>query len=96
MTFRVLLSHEARAALDGLANSDPVRHRKVRKTLGLMESNIRSQGLQTHEFRSLTGPGGEKVYEAYVESNTPAAYRVFWYYGPERGEITVIAITAHP
>ncbi len=26
----------------------------------------------------------------------PAAYRVFFYYGPKRGEITVFAITPHP
>jgi hypothetical protein len=28
--------------------------------------------------------------------NTPAAFRVFWYYGPEKGQITILAITGHP
>jgi hypothetical protein len=44
----------------------------------------------------LKGPQGEKVFEAYAEQSTPAAYRVFWYYGPEENRITVIAITPHP
>jgi 3'-phosphoadenosine 5'-phosphosulfate sulfotransferase len=46
---------------------------------------------------------GKKVFEAYVQQNTPGAYRVFWYYGPDevdksgkRPVITIIAITPHP
>ena len=38
----------------------------------------------------------EKVFEAYAQDQTPGAYRVFWCYGPERGEMTIIAITPHP
>ena len=68
----------------------------VRKTLGLLETNIRHPSLQTHEFTSLKGPSGEKVFEAYVQQKTPGAYRVFWYYGPERNQITIVSITPHP
>jgi len=68
----------------------------VRKCLGFLESNPRHPSLNTHEFRSLKGPNGEKVFEAYVQQKTPGAYRVFWYYGPERGMITIVAITPHP
>jgi len=68
----------------------------VRKTLGLMETNLRHLSLNTHEFTSLKGPNGEKVFEAYVQQKTSAAYRVFWYYGPDRKQITIIAITPHP
>jgi hypothetical protein len=52
--------------------------------------------LNSHEFRSLKGPNGEKVFEAYAQQKTPGAYRVFWYYGPERGMITIVAIVPHP
>jgi hypothetical protein len=65
----------------------------VRKTLGLLETNLRHPSLQTHEFTSLKGPSGEKVFEAYVQQKTPGAYRVFWYYGPERNQITIVSIT---
>jgi len=68
----------------------------VRKTLGLLETNLRHPSLQTHEFTSLKGPSGEKVFEAYVQQKTPGAYRVFWYYSPERNQITIVSITPHP
>ena len=31
-----------------------------------------------------------------AKNKTPGAYRVFWCYGPNTGEITIIAITPHP
>jgi len=68
----------------------------VRKTLGLMETNLRHPSLNTHEFKSLKGPNGEKVFEAYAQQRAPGAFRVFWYYGPGRGQITIAAITPHP
>ena len=70
--------------------------KSVRKTLGLMETNLCHPSLQTHVFQSLKGPNAEKVFEAYVQQNTPSAYRVFWYYGPSRKVITIVAITPHP
>ena len=72
------------------------RYNAVKKTIKLLASNPRHNSLQTHEFTSLKGPNGEKVYVAYVEQRTPAAYRIFWYYGPSQNEITVFAITRHP
>jgi len=77
---------------------------QLRKTLGLLETNPRSRSLQTHEYQSLTRRYGTKVFEAYVQQNTPAAYRVFWHYGPDETArdgkripiITIIAITRHP
>ena len=68
----------------------------VKKTLNFLSTNPRHNSLQTHEFTSLKGPGGEKVFEAYAQQRTPAAYRVFWYYGPSKGVITIITITPHP
>jgi len=64
--------------------------------LALLEADPRHPGLETHEYQSMKGPNGERVWEAYVESRTPAAWRVFWNYGPGRATITVIAITPHP
>lgn len=78
--------------------------KQVRKTLGYLETDLRSKSLQTHEYYSLTKRYGQKVFEAYVQQNTPAAYRVFWRYGPDEKDkngrriaiITIIAITQHP
>jgi hypothetical protein len=72
------------------------RYNAVKKTLKFLAQDPRHHSLQTHEYLSLKGPRGEKVFEAYAQQKTPAAYRVFWYYGPSRGIITIIAITSHP
>jgi hypothetical protein len=72
------------------------RYKAVRKTIKSLAKNPRHPSLQTHEFESLKGPNGEKVFEAYAEQNTPGAYRLLWYYGPTRGIITIFAITSHP
>ncbi len=95
--FEILLSDTAAAQLDRLRadRTYAVRIKAVEKTLNFLE-HPRHPRLQTHEFISLRGPHGEKVFEAYAQQNTPAVYRVFWYYGPHRQQITVIAITAHP
>ena len=96
MTFTLIISPVAQQAIDQLANTDPSKHRKVLKTLALMETNLRHPGLHTHEYMSLSGPNRENVFEAYVENKPPAAFRVFWYYGPGQGEITVLSVTPHP
>jgi len=72
------------------------RFKAVKKTIKFLSQNPRHNSLQTHEYESLIGPNGEKIFEAYAEQKTPAAYRVFWYYGPKRGVITIFAITPHP
>jgi hypothetical protein len=72
------------------------RLKAVRKTLGLMETNLHHPSLNTHEYKSLKGTKGEKVFAAYAESKTSAAYRIFWHYAVKQGEIIVIAITQHP
>ncbi len=72
--------------------------KQVHKCITLLLKNPRHPGLQTHEFHSLQHPydRNAKVFEAYVQQKTPAAYRLFWCYGPKQGEITMLSITPHP
>jgi len=76
---------------------------QVRKAVGYLELNPHHPSLNTHEFTSLSGVNGEKVFEAYAQNNTPGAYRIFWHYGPDETKgkkrtpvITIVAITPHP
>lgn len=71
---------------------------QVAKTIKFLANNPKHPGLQTHEYDDLESPykKGDKVFEAYAQNNSASAYRVFWCYGPKRGDITIIAITAHP
>jgi hypothetical protein len=98
VTFRFLFTAQARADLEVLETDGGLvkRYKAVRKTLGLLAANPRHPSLHTHEYTSLSERTGTKVFEAYAENRTAAAYRVFWCYGPERDQITVIAITPHP
>jgi hypothetical protein len=79
------------SAQEGLFN-------QVVKTLKLLRENPRHPGLETHPYQSLSHPWSktEKVFEAYVQNNTPGAYRIFWCYGPEKKMITILTITQHP
>lgn len=70
--------------------------KEVCKALAYMETNLRHPSLNTHEFSSLKGAQGEKVYEAHAQQKTPGAYRIFWHYGPGKSVISIIGITPHP
>jgi len=96
--FELEWTDEAKATYIHLKSnaSQKKRYKAVKKTIGLLAENPRHKSLQTHPYFSLKGPKGEKVFEAYAEQKTPAAYRVFWFYGPSKGKITIFAITPHP
>jgi len=78
--------------------------KQLRKTLGYLETNLRTKSLQTHEYHSLSRRYGKKVFEAYAQQDTPSAYRVFWHYGPDEQDdkgrripiITIVSIGPHP
>lgn len=96
MKFKLKFTSEAKNSLVSLSKIDSKKYKKVLKTLGLMENNLRHPSLNTHKYDSISGLNGEEVFEAYVENKTPAAFRIFWYYGPNRDELTILAITPHP
>ena len=80
--FTLQFTQTAKHQLKAL-EADAKKLKKVRKTLGLLETNPRHPGLHTHLYSGFEGPKKEKVFEAYVENNTPAAWRVFFYYVEE-------------
>ena len=96
--FKLRFANQARADLAELARNpaDAKRLRAVQKALGLLERNPRHPGLQTHEYSLLSGPAGGKVFEAYAENRTPAAFRIFFYYTATKGEIMIVTVTPHP
>ena len=73
---------------------------KLRKQLGkamlLLSKDPRHPGLHSHEISSLTARYGQKVWESYLENDTPRAGRLFWCYGPGKGQITLIGLEPHP
>ena len=97
MKFPLKLTTRAIKDMEALARDagQQKRFKSVQKVFGLLETNPRHRSLRTHKFQSLQGPNNEPVFEAYAENKTPAAYRIFFYYGPS-GEIVIIAVTPHP
>jgi hypothetical protein len=96
--FEILTTDEAREQLSTLQADKGLvkRYKAVKKALLFLSQNPRHPGLRTHEFTTLKGPKGQKIFEAYAEQSTPAAYRIFWYYGPDKSQITIVSITPHP
>ena len=72
--------------------------KQIKKSIAYLQTNPKHPSLNTHSYDSIEHPFNpkEKVFEAYVQNNTPAAYRIFWCYGPDKKQITIIAITPHP
>lgn len=96
---KAMASLEARKKNDKKKSTkDEGLFKQVKKTIDLLLSNPKHPSLKTHEYDSLENPYDKKkkVFEAYVQNNTPGAYRLFWCYGPKENEISLIAITAHP
>jgi len=85
MNRQLAFTLEAAETLERLKNNPAQSgvYKQLLKTLGLLETNLRHQSLNTHEYLSLKGPNREKVFEAYAQNNTPGAYRVFFHYGPD-------------
>ncbi len=91
---------QAGRAVQGQSKSSKAEglFKQVNKALRNLLNDPKHPALHTHEYNSLDHPydSKQKVWEAYAQNKTSAAYRIFWCYGPDKGEITIIAITPHP
>lgn len=98
MSFKIIFTEEAVSNLEDLEHkrSKKKQLKAVLKCLGYLESNPKHPSLNTHEYISLSRQFGIKIFESYAENKTLQAYRIFWHYGPDKSEITIIAITPHP
>ncbi len=79
-----------------LSGEEKSHFNKIVKAFRLLASNPRSNSLATHEIQALTEKYGFKIFQSYLENKVPAAGRIFWAYGPSKGQITILAIEPHP
>jgi hypothetical protein len=98
MKFELVFTDHADEQMDELeaAKDKKATCKAVNKILGYMETNLRHPSLHTHKYDEISGPNGEDVFESYAQNKTPGAYRIFWYYGPAKGKITILEICPHP
>ena len=82
---------------NGSAKRNEIKlYKRMGKAMALLSDNPRHPGLNSHEIASLTARYGMKVFESYLENNTPKAGRIFWVYGPDKKGITIIGLEPHP
>ena len=79
-----------------LSKSERKLFTKWGKAMALLEANPRHPGLSSHDIPPLSRRYGKRVWQSYLENRTPAAGRIFWVYGPDQGDITIIGIEPHP
>ena len=92
-----LINELGEKAIAGELNRDEKDlYRKVRKALQHLETNPRHPGLNSHEIDVLTEKYGVRIWESYLENKKAGARRMFWIYGPETKEITIVGIEKHP
>jgi hypothetical protein len=94
VSFELLFTPSAETDRDSI--TEPKRAKKVRNTLAKLANDPGYQGLATHRYVAFDKVYGHTVWESYVENQTPTAWRIWWAYGPERGQITVLMIGPHP
>lgn len=75
---------------------DQIKYKKLGNTFKKISDNPKYPGLCSHEIKALTKRYGIKVFESYIENKKPKAGRVFWVYGPDKKDITIIGIEPHP
>src|SRR5699024_8721952 len=68
---------------------------KFGKAIKFLSADPRHRGLQTHEISALSRRYGQKVFQSYVGKGKHA-WRLFWVYGPDRKQITIIGLEPHP
>ncbi len=95
--FKIKWTHVAEEQYNEIKNDNSKKGllKQIKKTIKFLSVNPRHQSLSTHEYETLTQQFGQKVFIAYIQNKTAAAYRLFFYYS-EKSEITIKAITKHP
>jgi len=71
-------------------------YKKWGKALKLLSADPGYPSLQTHEIEPLSRRYGMKVWQSYLENKTSGAMRMYWVYGPDQKDITIIGLEPHP
>lgn len=79
-----------------LNKSDTDLYKKWGNALKKLSTDPFYPGLQTHEIPPLSKRYGIKVWQSYLENKTSKARRMYWVYGPNQQEITIIGLEPHP
>jgi hypothetical protein len=85
-----------KAASGSLGKDEEKLYKKWGKAMALLANDPQHPGLKSHEIEALSRRYGEKIWQSYLENRNSTAARMYWVYGPDKGEITVIGLEPHP
>ena len=82
---------------DGSINKkDRELYKKWGNALKKLSEDPMYPSLRSHEIEDLSRRYGMKVWQSYLENKKSGARRMYWVYGPDRQEITIIGLEPHP
>lgn len=90
------LDLSSRSSQGNLDKEEQKLFKKLVKALGHFAENPQHNSLASHEIEDLSRKHGIRIFQSYLENHTPGAGRLFWIYGPDKADITVLAIEPHP
>ena len=90
------LDLSSRSSQGNLDKEEQKLFKKLVKALGHLAENPKHLSLASHEIEDLSRKHGIRIFQSYLENHTPGAGRLFWTYGPDKADITVLAIEPHP
>ena len=75
---------------------DEELYKKWGNAIKKLASNPQYPSLNTHEIAPLSKRYGMKVWQSYLENKKSGARRMYWVYGPDQSDITIIGLEPHP
>lgn len=79
-----------------ISKKDGELYKKWGNALKKLANDPQYPGLNTHEIAPLSKRYGMKVWQSYLENKKSGARRMYWVYGPDQSEITIIGLEPHP
>lgn len=84
-------------ASEGTLNKEDLQlYKKWGRAMVHLSSDPFYPGLKTHEIPPLSRRYGMKVWQSYLENKNSRAARIYWVYGPDQKDITIIGLEPHP
>lgn len=69
--------------------------KRLSKSFTFLSADPKHPSLKTHEIEELSNKYKMKIWQSYLDQGKTAR-RIFWTYGPNRREITILGIEPHP
>lgn len=79
-----------------ISKKDEELYKKWGNGVKKLAGNPQYPSLNTHEIAPLSKRYGMKVWQSYLENKKSGARRMYWVYGPDQSDITIIGLEPHP